>query len=1344
MKESEPIRACRRCRRPLPTSHAGGSCPACLLESALGDEPLDPGMADPSDELPAEFADYEILGEIGRGGTSVVYRARQRRLNRIVALKTLHGAALGSRDAFERLQTEAQAVARLDHPNIVPLYEVGRHAGTHFLTLRYFEAGSLADALKLRRFTPTEAVRFLATAARAVHHAHSRGVLHRDLKPSNFLLDEHGAPHVADFGLAKLADSDSNLTLSTSVLGTPAYMAPEQAAGNAKDAGTPADIHALGAVLFELLTGRPPFMGRSALEVLRLVADAEPPRPSVLVPGLDRDLEVVCLRCLEKDPSRRYASAAALAEDLDRWLRHEPLSIRPISLGERVLKWVRRRPVVAGLLAVVVLVSAVGAVTTAWGWRRAWTERAEATQLSYLASLQLAERHLDYGETSDARRLLLSQPESLRGWEWGRLMALAHDRLMRTNVLTMQTNAAESWRELSLEVSPDGEWFAVIDRTVAEVRSVISGALVYRHESINDPIVQIAFPSIGRQFVTVQRGPILRFRNLNDGREDRALQLETEGATPGFEETPVRVAFHPDGQRFIIWGQTPVMQMRRADTGAIEREFQAADPSIGWFDGPRFSSDGARLLRKNAHPRELVWSTETGALVGQCPPGEMRVLSVDSNPEGTHFATVDTNGVAALWRIGEGMPDFQTARDPATADGRSIYAALPAPEHQRLVTVRQLGSLKFWDTVSGALVEQSTVPVWGWQTKHGGPLVTLGERGRLHMWDWTTGQPVRTLANDGLVRARFAVDRRSRTVVAVGSEIDDRRIALSWPLAGEGSRVAPPEAVFRAAFSPDGRQVATAHFDGQVALWDSATGERRRVLRGHFRWASDVVWGGDGKTLFSASADHTLRQWNPVDGGLVRTFELGAPVWSLATDRVGAQVAASVQSGSVVVYDTASGALRFSFATTPNFAPWQVRMSPDGRWLAAMERFNQGGVWDLRTGRKVHGFERSGAGVQAAVLACAFSPDSRRMATFSLGGTLSLLETESWRPVANAQAAPAVADLCFSADGGRLFLTAMTDPSAGSDFNSVDVHDGLTGRRLTRLSVTKGWSPSVAMSADGFRLLRSVVDYGLRPRGLEVWSAFPWNDAAYAGEPGATLEDRIGSWAHRRLVDQRSRPAVVPAIPQTELWIEPRSNWEPRPAGAPDSCLDLTSHYNGHLDRCAFANDEWISENQNLGHLPRGLVQLDGVTWDVRGLITTGRPETARAFRSWSAGETVSGIPVHRKAGTLHVLHSAWHWTPDDRWGRYRLHYSDGTFADLEIRAWYDVAHWTSSGAFGPDRPARIAWEGAFTGWNPKNLKPRLYHRAYANRYPEKEIVSLDLIGSDSPAAPFVVAITLE
>jgi tetratricopeptide (TPR) repeat protein len=292
-----------------------------------------------------------------------VYKARQVSLNRIVALKMILAGHLADAEQVRRFRTEAEQTANLDHPNIVPIYEVGEHDGQQYYTMRFVEGTSLAD--HPRSETRTEAT-CLTTVARAVHHAHQRGVLHRDLKPSNILMDAAGSPHVADFGLAKrLTSSDgpgADTTVSGAVVGTPRYMAPEQAAGR-KGLSVAVDVFSLGVVLYERLTGRPPFMGESMLEVLRQVREDEPPRPSSLLPRLDRDLETICLKCLEKDAAKRYGSAEELAEELDRWLRGEPILARPVGQAQRLWRWCGRNPAVAGLAAG--LVAALVAIATA-------------------------------------------------------------------------------------------------------------------------------------------------------------------------------------------------------------------------------------------------------------------------------------------------------------------------------------------------------------------------------------------------------------------------------------------------------------------------------------------------------------------------------------------------------------------------------------------------------------------------------------------------------------------------------------------------------------------------------------------------------------------------------------------------------------------------------------------------------------------------------------------------------------------------------------------------------------------------------------------------------------------
>jgi tRNA A-37 threonylcarbamoyl transferase component Bud32 len=301
--------------------------------------------------LPCLFGDYELLSEVARGGMGVVYKARQISLNRFVALKLIRQPALASEGEIRRFLAEAEAAASLDHPNLMPIYEAGECDGQHFFAMKLMPGGSLAARVSSLVRNPRAAVTILTAVARAVHFAHQHRILHRDLKPANILLDEDDRPFVTDFGLAKVLEADRGLTRSGQVMGTPGYMAPEQAAGDNRALTTAADVYSLGAVLYELLAGRAPFEGDSALETLRRVREEEPRRPRSLNPAVDRDLETICLKCLEKKPARRYGSAEALAEDLERWLRGEPVVARPVGNLERVLKWVKRRPTVAVALA---------------------------------------------------------------------------------------------------------------------------------------------------------------------------------------------------------------------------------------------------------------------------------------------------------------------------------------------------------------------------------------------------------------------------------------------------------------------------------------------------------------------------------------------------------------------------------------------------------------------------------------------------------------------------------------------------------------------------------------------------------------------------------------------------------------------------------------------------------------------------------------------------------------------------------------------------------------------------------------------------------------------------------
>ncbi|HEV3006136.1 MAG TPA: serine/threonine-protein kinase, partial [Pirellulales bacterium] len=356
------------------------------------------------------FGDYELLEEIARGGMGVVYKARQVTLNRTVAVKMILAGQLASAEDVKRFRTEAEAAAQLDHPGIVPIFEVGQHDGQHYFSMGYVDGQSLAKRVAEGPLLPREAAEMVKAVAAAVEYAHQRGVIHRDLKPGNILLDAQGQPRVTDFGLAKRMEIDSDLTGTGQILGTPSYMPPEQAAAKFDQIGAASDVYSLGAVLYCLLTGRPPFQAASLLETLVQVREQEPVSLRQLNAKLPRDLETICLKCLRKEPDKRYASAGEFAADLGRFLAGEPIDARRTGAGERVLKWVKRRPAVASLSAAVVIISMVGSLVAA-------ETRNAAIAAGLIDSLQ----HAD----ADGVKPVLQQLESYRRWATPSLVALA-------------------------------------------------------------------------------------------------------------------------------------------------------------------------------------------------------------------------------------------------------------------------------------------------------------------------------------------------------------------------------------------------------------------------------------------------------------------------------------------------------------------------------------------------------------------------------------------------------------------------------------------------------------------------------------------------------------------------------------------------------------------------------------------------------------------------------------------------------------------------------------------------------------------------------------------------------
>lgn len=619
-------------------------------------------------ELPATMGEYEVLGELGRGGMGVVYKARHRTLHRFAALKMILAGRYAGPEHRRRLLAEAESIARLQHPNVVQIFDTGTYDGHLYLALEYVDGTTLAGKLAGAPMEPEKAARTVAVIARAVHAAHECGVIHRDLKPSNVLLTRSGDPKVTDFGLAKRVGEDSGETVAGDILGTPSYMAPEQAAGQSHDATAAADIYALGAILYETLAGRPPFRAASLVQTLDQVRHDDPVPLRRLQPRTPRDLETICLKCLHKQPERRYRTAAELADELERFLAHEPIEARPIGPLERMRKWTRRRPAVASLLALVVTVAALGAGGIVFQWRRAEAARAaeaeradaetlarqEAERLLYLSRVALADRELAAGKPAWAQEQLELCPESLRGWEWYHL-----DRGARG--------------EMPVELKA-GE-----------------GGVSCVAVSADDAIIASAHAS-----------GAIRLWDAANGSEQATLR--------GHKGAVSWVAFAPNGPMLASAGEDGRILLWDSKTKEKPRELAAVK---GPLSGVSFQP-GGRLIAASAYgvnrPGEAyVWEIESGKLVATLTGHTSRVSGLAFSPDGTTLATVSHDKTVRLWDPASGAEKRTFAQHGCplscvafSPDGTQIASAGGQFQANR----PEDGEVLIWDAATGEVIQR--------------------------------------------------------------------------------------------------------------------------------------------------------------------------------------------------------------------------------------------------------------------------------------------------------------------------------------------------------------------------------------------------------------------------------------------------------------------------------------------------------------------------------------------------------------------------------------------------------------------------------------------------------------
>lgn len=1018
MNPDSQSRICPRCGCALAP---GTGCARCVLEEALAaeaetflTEAHSPDDAPNPGETISYIGDYELVEVIARGGMGVVYRARQTSLNRVVALKMLLGGQHAGEEFKRRFRQEAEAVARLRHPHIVTVYEVGEDRGQPYFSMDYVAGGSLADLVRAQPLLPARAARYTQTIAEAIEYAHGQGILHRDLKPSNVLVDAEDQVHITDFGLAKDLANDSTLTQTGQALGSPGYLPPEQVSAKTGAMGAHSDVYSIGALLYHLLTGRPPFLAATLGETLQQVTELEPVPPQQLNPFVPKDLATICLKCLAKEPSGRYRSAAALADDLRRFLHGEPIMARPVGPGERLWRWCRRNPVLAGMFGTSALLLVFGLTGILWQWRRA--EVAKTTLAAHVCQMEVRQAEAWFA-ADKARQALPYLARTLRQHPQDPVPAsrLLSALSLRNYPLLTAELADSTTNEC------DGAFFTADGRRVVtashdgsvSVWEGSEGRAVAHWVCHTQPIRDLALNAGGDRLITASQDGTARIWTLPAGTP------VTPPLPHGDSVGSVRLS--PDGQWLATTADDGKCRIWDATSGALLHTLSNA-PGISAVE---FSHREGRMLTVSGE-KVQVWGTRPSPSPLFSLPHAGKVMCAEFSPDGRQVATGAADKNARVWaaQTGQLLGVF--------SHPFGVSWVRFSPDGGRVLTVGEDRVIRIWDRVSGAsLGKVAAYRQCGLNSVEFSPdgllMVTAADDQTARVWDARTGEPA-------------------------------------------GEPMAHENYVLSASFAPDGQRVVTRCWHGPVRVWDVRPGPALPAMLRHQHRVNVVRFSPDNRQILTVSSNSTLTLWNtdtlrPLSKPLAEAPSVEYAVFSPDGHRIATQS----EEGGIRIWETASGRQLRSIAPSP--ATFRlVTFSPDGLRLGMVYSNLVLRLWDVGTGEVLTPpMVNDGGSTEwgETIHGLSFSSDGRRVATACHNGTAQIWDTATGRrTLLIRHEAPVIAAI-FTPDDRRL-VTASFDRTAR-------VWDSATGQAITPPMRHSGELLTIDLSPDGRRLVSGCV-----------------------------------------------------------------------------------------------------------------------------------------------------------------------------------------------------------------------------------------------------------------------------